>query len=896
MKLFKFSKILLALLFLLSASVNFSFAGGTTQICPGQPVNLIWTSTNAQSCSGGLVPGGNNSCEFTASLGGTIPINNAQSGCTVNYSCTNGNSASDSATLVVNNRNDYWNGTQCVCNASTPVWNAGANICQACPANTGWNGTVCVPVLATGNISANPSPCIIPSGASSCTSTITWSSTNNTTPNVRIDYNNASILSSNANGSVSIPWISYGGNSFELRNGSTIVSSVIVKGTCAANSTWNNTICAADPCPNGLAGSYRPSCACPPGQAIVGATCVLVGDANLAVSWSGLLNPNIDTLNCPTPLTQITLTRNGVSITAATGADTSVTSTNIETVYNYVLTCTGTGPNAGITRSITKSITIPPKVIITNLENTSTPIGDSIATIWNSTGNECRVYENNGTTLIKTATRSGAGPNYNYSINLNPGAPDYRTELNSQHVGSNTLGYKIKCIDTAQQIRGVATGTFIAEVFKKPTASITRNGNNLTFICTPDYNKVDIKANGLSLVSAGYPKTYTSLQSGNFSDLRAALPNTTYLLTCSYNNYVSQAVSSTDLELFGSINGVSDIINNTITSNSADGRIDNIYYQAFNYDTISVTKNGVPVTLTTSPYYPINGKANINSSSDTGVYDPTLTIVVKATKGSVTKVLTLIQNKVSDVSAAITVTPTIGAANQDSVDVKITCKNSTSYELYKNGGGTPISSGAVGEEIFNTSVTDIASITGAGTEATYKVKCIASASNFKEASAKAVIPSKTPAKITAFLAQPNQIACPGGNDSATLKFMMSNTVGKVCRIIPTAISSLNNAAQKNVQMTALDTLLRSSIYKSSNSEGQKSLAAVIDDANSNGVSAGQIVLSSVSKLSTDKRLFTYSTKFKLECDSKTATPQYAPGNVTYSTKSVEMLSACVGQD
>lgn len=119
--------------------------------------------------------------------------------------------------LTVLNRNDYWNGSSCVCNPSTPVWSNANNICEPCPGGTNWDGTKCVALTSEGNISANPNPCIIAIGESYCTSTVSWSSTNNTSPNVRVDYG-PNISDGNPTASANIPWISYGGNIFQLRS------------------------------------------------------------------------------------------------------------------------------------------------------------------------------------------------------------------------------------------------------------------------------------------------------------------------------------------------------------------------------------------------------------------------------------------------------------------------------------------------------------------------------------------------------------------------------------------------------------------------------------------------------------------------------------------------------
>jgi hypothetical protein len=128
---------------------------------------------------------------------------------------------------------------------------------------------------------------------------------------------------------------------------------------------------------------------------------------------------------------------------------------------------------------------------------------------------------------------------------------------------------------------------------------------------------------------------------------------------------------------------------------------------------------------------------------------------------------------------------------------------------------------------------------------------------------------------------------------------MSNTVGRVCKIAASPINTTFNAEEKGIQMTAINGQLSTSKYKSSNSEGSnKSLLELMADRNATGFSAGTIVMSSNTKLSSGKRLFNYSTRFKLECDSaaEPLATQYRVTNSTYSSKSLDVLSTCIGQD
>lgn len=678
-------------------------------------------------------------------------------------------------------------------------------------------------------------------------------------------------------------------------------------------------------------------CNCPDGTYNNGAnTCTPLGVTTITAVYSGLPNPSV-TPSCPAPLTTVSVVRNaGPSTNLSVNANNVISDTNIVSLdsaqtYTYILTCRGTGVNSHITTTaVSAPLTIPAKVKITNPQDITSPIGENITTTWNSTGNECSIFARGPRTYVGTSYKTNAGVNasYAHSYTITPVA---RGELNNSHVGSNTLGYDLECIDSAQPIRGTAVDAFTAEIFKKPTATITQNGNNLTFICTPDYNKVDLKINNLS--AAGYPKIYTVSPTSNFSATLAANPNSSYLLTCSYGTYSAQDARTTgpvvavnpgdltnpsgtnnQLNIFGAINGVAGSADTTASASTVDGRVTNLTYTLSNFDSWNIqvwansdasgpadrsgtNTNSGSLSGSGISYIPNNlGKVNI--INNTNIYNNGLYVRITATKGSISKTLNLKLVKDNSSKAKLTVISTPSPINQDLVTISLRCDNATNYNLLQNG--VSIRSGPTNNNPGSFILSDItATATPAvsgGSITNYKLDCD-SASDAVAFS----LPSKTTAKITALLAQPTQIACPGGNDSATLKFMMSNTVGKTCRIIATKITTTSNTeteSYKDNQMTALNSSsqLNSSKYKSANSDNSnKSLEQVIDDRNGSGVSGGQIVLSAA-KFTSGKRLFNYSTRFTLECDSKTATPQYAPGNVTYSKKTVDMLSACVGQD
>lgn len=263
MKLFKFSKILLALLFLLSLSVNFSSAGGNRDVCKGQPVNLIWTSSGATSCSGG-VQSGSLACSFGASLGGSLSIPNPQSSCTVNYNCTNGQNAGDSASLTVDTTR-VWNGSGCVAPA---------------------------PGVKSGTVSGT---CVVPIGSSTCTAQIDWSSANLISSQVWVRQVNPANawaqLSGNPSGSFSAAWISGGTTLFEMRDGADIIYSHVA-GSCAVGSTWNGSICAAGSCPTGQTGT-PPNCVVTPTSCPTGYTGTQPNCIPPAACVNGAVNPPV---------------------------------------------------------------------------------------------------------------------------------------------------------------------------------------------------------------------------------------------------------------------------------------------------------------------------------------------------------------------------------------------------------------------------------------------------------------------------------------------------------------------------------------------------------------------------------------------------------------------------
>jgi hypothetical protein len=160
-------------------------------------------------------------------------------------------------------------------------------------------------------------------------------------------------------------------------------------------------------------------------------------------------------------------------------------------------------------------------------------------------------------------------------------------------------------------------------------------------------------------------------------------------------------------------------------------------------------------------------------------------------------------------------------------------------------------------------------------------------------------------KFHSFSTAPYAINCLGGTTEVALKFDMTNTIGKVCKI---TAKSLNNSAADGVstQMDKLNELLATSIYDSKVNSGPQdtSMSSVLSKLDSNGhsIAVGTMVLPKVngadSKLSNGKRLFNYSTRFTLECGAPSAANANTPvtSGPTYSVKLTDLVSTCTTQN
>lgn len=90
----------------------------------------------------------------------------------------------------------------------------------------------------TGSISASPSSCTISIGGSSCSTTISWSTTNPVNTSTVVSGGSTLYTANSGSQSVSVP---YSSRTFTLHNNGAQIGTVSPTSSCASGSTWNST-------------------------------------------------------------------------------------------------------------------------------------------------------------------------------------------------------------------------------------------------------------------------------------------------------------------------------------------------------------------------------------------------------------------------------------------------------------------------------------------------------------------------------------------------------------------------------------------------------------------------------------------------------------------------------
>ncbi len=252
----------------------------------------------------------------------------------------------------------------------------------------------------TGTISASPNPCTIAAGASTCSSSITWSTSN--TPSATVTINNGTqTFAGGTSGTQAAPWIPNGSVLFTLNdsNGNAL-STVNVTGTCASGTTWNGSVCAANPptatltaSPNPVAYNSRSTLTWSSTNAT---SCTAGGPWSNSgtLSGSGLTNPLTSattfTFQCTgpggtSPLASVTVNVNAAPVNGACAsthysctAGTSINNVNGSTAYTWTCQGSGGGTNASCSEAKLPTGTL-------SASPTTITSGQSSTLTWSST-------------------------------------------------------------------------------------------------------------------------------------------------------------------------------------------------------------------------------------------------------------------------------------------------------------------------------------------------------------------------------------------------------------------------------------------------------------------------------------------------------------------------------
>jgi hypothetical protein len=257
----------------------------------------------------------------TAACGGTDVWNYSTSRCTVLASVAIGALVATPSTINYGETTTLsWSGVgnadSCTLNGgqfnneSVGVLTTGTRPTQALTGDVtytlncvGHNGPVTATVtvkVASGSISASPSVCVINTNESSCLVGVTWNTLNMNDPRMTDGLNTT--LSTNTTGTGVQQQITYGNNTFAIKNGVTTHDSVLANAVCDAASKWNGTVCA------------------PASATINSANCSIPKNAKLcsvSVIWSTINTASTVTVVRPYAGNSIFATGNGNTVSAS---------------------------------------------------------------------------------------------------------------------------------------------------------------------------------------------------------------------------------------------------------------------------------------------------------------------------------------------------------------------------------------------------------------------------------------------------------------------------------------------------------------------------------------------------------------------------------------------------
>jgi hypothetical protein len=223
-----------------------------------------------------------------------------------------------------------------------------------CASGTAWDGGKCAPAM-TGTLTA--SNCTIASGASTCNSSLTWTTANPVATSAVTTPSSITVGSGN-NGSATYG-VSSGNRTFYLYNNALLLAQATAIATCAAGTTWDGSKCTVNT---------------PPPSSVP-----------VVTIWA---SPSTGTVNVIKPTILWSVTNAPTSCTAsldwsgskgASGTEQQPVLTSVKT-YQYKLTCTNAIGSGSGTANVIVSATSSGVTI--SLNPTSIYAGDSSALTW----------------------------------------------------------------------------------------------------------------------------------------------------------------------------------------------------------------------------------------------------------------------------------------------------------------------------------------------------------------------------------------------------------------------------------------------------------------------------------------------------------------------------------
>lgn len=227
-------------------------------------------------------------------------------------------------------------GTSCSSGAYGPLTSGSSTAVSSTNGNTGSVTLTCTsgvvsqssPTCVAPSATLSGSNCTIASGGSFCAAPFTWTISDATSPNLFNSTTGTQYTTTTSGTGVSFA-ITKGNNTIQARDGTTVLRSTPVTGTCAARTSWDGSVCAA---------------VAPPTVSISASPRRVNSGGSSTVSWSS------------THVASCTITKNGAFFSSAhTSAGTLDTGITVQTEYK--IDCEGNDGSTGNTATAVVNVT-----------------------------------------------------------------------------------------------------------------------------------------------------------------------------------------------------------------------------------------------------------------------------------------------------------------------------------------------------------------------------------------------------------------------------------------------------------------------------------------------------------------------------------------------------------